>query len=242
MTRLEISLQVVHPRDARIKVRQVAGLVVMILAFAAGTDSVDQAQAVSYGHRSLSQPCCGGAPLRGTRASIAWTSGSAVPGQCLLFRSNAERAGNLIQTGILKCNGVDFDSNPACNGFVKYIETFDTDFLSPTCTPISSGDTANHRYTVQQTSPSTWRAFLDGVVQPGSFPMGDGELLVEGGETTPGTCVSGEPATATYGATTQWGRYNGTAWVNVMSSFIQQGCKWTVNGGATGTWSVIHAS
>lgn len=169
-----------------------------------------------FGHYFLREgTCCGGDPLRGTRATIRPVNVPNNSEHCVAFRSAAERSPKVINAGYARCApGWSVGrSGFTCSGFLKFVEHFDASLIPPsTCFAKGSVTVGvDVRYTVQMVTPGIWRAFLDGIADPNDFSMGDAKFLFEGGE-WPSRC---EPFSATgrFGVVNVWNRHNGASWI-----------------------------
>lgn len=210
-----------------------------VLAFAL-TPTASAHSTPQFGQYHLNYPCCNNDNLYGTRASIRPNSMSmGTQAKCIAFRSSGETSSRLIQTGVVKCfNGANVDGTCSTTGnLVRYVETFNGS--SYTCYPKGSTSFGTDaRFTVQRTQSNTWYAFIAGVQDTHPLTgMNNATYLIEGGEYT-SSCSGTWSASATYGLSTVWGRYNGSAYVNVQSSYNHFDCSWTASGGPTGSWTM----
>lgn len=166
-----------------------------------------------------------------------------------MARSEAQGGGiaqsSVIQTGFVLCaSGYTLDGTcSTANNLINYVEIAQAGVV--TCVPKGSvGLGTTHRYTVNNTSPSatTWRAYIDGVVDSSSLSMGVADYILESTEhTTPGESGS-YSVNVTWGSPNAWDRWNRISWVTVQSAFVlvTTGSGWTVTGSPPGAWSVSH--
>jgi hypothetical protein len=211
----------------------------------------------NIGSLALRAPCCAGAALQGSRASIQSPTSWTVPnGNHAIMRAEAEGAGDaIIQIAYQVTNNIVIDNNPDCTSpsLAYFGETWNINtsvrcyFLGST----SAGTT--HKYSVmKQDNTSTWQMFLDGVAPGGriitiSFPNTNAAAVAAGGEIVfCDTCSSAFTSWfGRYGQSglTPWQRYNTTQGWSTIQSWTN-----TINGGgwsfSTGSfptvWTVSH--
>jgi hypothetical protein len=236
------------------------------MSVAAGAALAHAPAAVAYnndfGALRVLQPCCGGASLQGSRATIRdpYFPVQILAGQLAATTVAAENnannvGGGLIQIGIEKNNGIAAAS-PECNvnSIHYFVESYDPINFSR-CVFIgyaSEYTSVTHKYSVQRQLPSlNYQAFLDGVAPKGMVitaqPSSTGNvgLVQAGGEVVYNTSFSGAWWDAFYAGAgnTPWQRYNDTlGWVTINTpTNVCKGSPGLNCSGATG-WGVNTAN
>lgn len=221
------------------------GLTATTLAVAIGVLAAP-ASAVSHSYRE----CQINTSTLGTRAAIkengTWsTSGVA----CIAFYSDVGSTIAWIQTGMFRCfNGLTVDGT--CSGGTASYAEVKNPGVAAACTQgsgVSGGST--HTYTVDNTSGSQWRAYVDGSLLGGAWNVsGSQSAPNENGEyysNDANACIDTFTASATFGASSPvWQLWNGSAW-NPASGYyaIPSGCSGTggwSNSGSPSPWTTSH--
>jgi hypothetical protein len=202
------------------------------------------AQGVVFADYNLHAPCCNGDSLWGSRASIR-TPGSTITfgsNACLAQRSYAQEGGQQIQTGFVTCAAnANVDGTCATvNKQVQYVEIIGVDGLAHCYSHGVIGLSITAKYTVDRTG-SVWLAYIDGVADTHTSPMGAANVIGEGAEWQDACGSSYNSGPATYGSTQAWQRWTGSTWFTVQSAYTTGStCGFSIAGGPTGTWSIAH--
>lgn len=213
-------------------------VVAALAALLAVPASADEFPA-NFGERYLETPCCGGAQLGGTSASLNVNTISPDSPHCLLFRSDAEIVGHLIQAGLVKC-GVNTSLDGACslsNNLVKFVEIQNSSGYH--CYAHGDASTGFEYDPGVHITDGTWYSFISGTSYE-TTTFGSATLIIEGGEHTNTTSCSGWTGSAVFAGDSShvWQRYDLNAHgTDVQSASTNNGC-WLVSGGPPGSFSI----
>lgn len=233
--------------------RRVGVVVVVFLALAGGVPgsaTASHSLSNNLGRLSVIQPCCGGASLQGSRASIRDPVFYTLPyGTGGLSSVSVEgnsnlQGGGLMQAGVKYSNQVGYHiANCEVAPLGYWSEVFDQN--GTRCFFIgyaSSYSAATHKFSVQRQNPNTYyQVFMDGVPPAGlvitGTPSVDGNvgLVGAGGEITyrSGYSIAGVDWEGQFGGNgnTPWQRWNGTlGWVTIQTpNRVRNDGGWTLD-------------
>lgn len=212
----------------------------------------------SLGRLSVRQPCCGGASLQGSRATIRNPVFFNIPAgtgalSSVSVEGNADLAGGgLMQAGVKLSNDVGYHT-PNCEQpeLAYWAEVFDQNGTRCFLLGLPRRSTV-HRFSIQRQNPNVYyQVFLDGVAPNGQVitgtpsTTGNVGIVGAGGEITyrTGTSIAfvdweGRFAGA---GNTLWQRWNGTlGWVTIQApTHVSNSGGWTIDTSSFPTvWSV----
>lgn len=206
------------------------------------------------------QPCCGGASLQGTRATIRSPTIASLPfGTGSLSSVSVEgnsnlAGGGLVQVGIKQSNSVGYHF-PNCEqpSLSFWVEIFDLQGTRCYFLGAAAGTSTTHRYSIQrQSGPSiNYQVFLDGVAPGGQIITGVPSTSGNVGAVGAGVEITRRTTSSDIGllwnaqfggnGNTLWQRYNATlGWVTINQWTNQSnGGGWAYQlGGFPSVWSV----
>lgn len=189
----------------------------------------------NLGRLSVRQPCCGGAALQGSRATIRNPSLVVLPFgtgalSSISVEGNADlQGGGLMQVGIKQSNAVGYDIATCEQSSLSYwAEIFDQNGTRCYFLGSAAGRSITHRYSLQKQSGSSiaYQVFLDGVAPGGRVITGTPSVTGNVGLVGAGVEITRRTTSSESGlrwdgyfagnGNTRWQRWNGTlGWVTI---------------------------